>query len=324
MRLHENEQLFRQAVRVTAQSMGIPDIFVEKDYWTTLALYTVYQSDMATETIFKGGTALSKCFGLIERFSEDIDLVVKHCLEENENQLKRKIRAVSKVVEEVMPEVQVEGLTIKRGMNRKTAHSYPHLFRGNFGQAREQVIVEATWLGYFEPHSPHKINTYIYNMMVDTGQTTIAQEYKLEPFEVEVLDPKRTFCEKIMSLVRFSYGENPIYSLQAKIRHTYDLHQLLQEGEIQDFFNSSAFEEMLIKVAQDDIHSFRNNNDWLQYHPNKSLLFSDLESITLDLEVTYLSTFKDLVYGKLPAFNAVCQTLTAIRDRMATISWEIV
>lgn len=141
MRLHENEALFRQAVIATAEFMGIPEIFIVKDYWVTYALHTIFHDAIGEQTVFKGGTVLSKCYGLIDRFSEDIDLVVKHTEGETDNQLKRKIRRVGKAVETIMPEVAVEGLTMKRGMNRKTAHEYPHIFTGDFGQVRN-----VTWL----------------------------------------------------------------------------------------------------------------------------------------------------------------------------------
>jgi hypothetical protein len=63
-----------------------------------------------------------------------------------------------------------------------------------------------------------------------------------------------------MSLVRFSYDENSTDDLKKKIRHTYDLHQLLKQEEFLTFFHSKAFDEMLLKVANDDIFSFKNNN----------------------------------------------------------------
>ncbi len=55
-----------------------------------------------------------------------------------------------------------------------------------------------------------------------------------------------------MSLVRFSYSENPISALQQKVRHTYDLHQLLMDETLLAFFQSNEFEVLLLKVAQDD------------------------------------------------------------------------
>jgi predicted nucleotidyltransferase component of viral defense system len=52
--------------------MKIPAIYVEKDYWVTYALFTIFNNEIGKDTVFKGGTALSKCYNMIERFSEDI------------------------------------------------------------------------------------------------------------------------------------------------------------------------------------------------------------------------------------------------------------
>ena len=76
MKLHEDTKLFNQAVLIASEQMNIPAIFVEKDYWITFVLHTIFHNKIGEETVFEGGTALSKCFGAIERFSEDIDLVV--------------------------------------------------------------------------------------------------------------------------------------------------------------------------------------------------------------------------------------------------------
>jgi hypothetical protein len=103
-------------------------------------------------------------------------------------------------------------------------------------------------------------------MMVDTQQTQIAEENGLLSFDLLVLEPIRTICEKIMSLIWFSYGENPIEDIKKKIRHTYNLHQLLKLAVFSEFFQSTSFDEMLLKVANDDLVSFRNNNKWLIHH----------------------------------------------------------
>lgn len=122
MRLHEEATLFRQAIVAAAEQMDIPEIFIEKDYWVTYALKVIFSDSIGEETVFKGGTALSKCFGLIDRFLEDIDLVVKHSDDDTDNQLKRKIKKIGKIVNAKLPEAEIEGLTRKMGMNRKTAH----------------------------------------------------------------------------------------------------------------------------------------------------------------------------------------------------------
>ncbi|SFN68566.1 nucleotidyl transferase AbiEii/AbiGii toxin family protein [Salegentibacter flavus] len=144
------------------------------------------------------------------KLSEDIDLVVLRNEGESNNQLTSKIREISKVIKEVLPKINIEGLTQKRGMNRKTAHSYSKEFKGDYGQVRDAIIVEATWLGYFEPYTKKKISSFIGEIMIDNDQVDIANEYELLPFEVLVLEPTRTICEKIMSLVRFSYSVIPL------------------------------------------------------------------------------------------------------------------
>ncbi|MFD2587385.1 nucleotidyl transferase AbiEii/AbiGii toxin family protein [Croceitalea marina] len=324
MKLHENEPLFRQAVQATAQRMGILDIYIEKDYWVCYALKLIYDSANKDEVIFKGGTALSKCYTFIERFSEDIDLVVLRREEETGNQLKTKLKKITQEITAPFVEVEMEGITNKLGMIRKIAYNYPKIFKGNYGQVRDAIIIEATWLGYFEPYTKRTLNTYIYDMINATDQTTLAEEYNLLPFEALVLDSRRTLCEKIMSLVRFSYTETPINDLNNKIRHVYDIHQLLKDKTVQQFFNSDAFDTMLLKVAHDDVQSFKNNNDWLKYHPKEALIFKEPEETWNQLKDTYQNEFKFLVFGELPDEESVLNTILKISTQLASITWTIV
>lgn len=323
MKLHENKTLFRQAVQFTADQMKIPAIYVEKDYWVTYVLFTIFNNEVGKDTVFKGGTALSKCYQMIERFSEDIDLVVLRKEGETDSKLKSKLKIVSTVVDTVLPEVTIEGITHKMGMNRKTAHTYKKEFKGDYGQVRDVIILESTWLGYYEPYTTRNIISFVGQMMLDNHQISIAEENGLLPFGLLVLEPIRTICEKIMSLVRFSYGENPIDDLKKKIRHTYDLYQLLTQEEFLKFFQSTAFDEMLLKVANDDVISFRNNNQWLIHHPNEALIFKDLDNVWIELKTTYNGDFKNLVYGKLPKEEVILETLKMIQERLKTISWTI-
>lgn len=160
--------------------------------------------------------------------------------------------------------------------------------------------------------------------MLDNNQTHIAKENDLLPFNVLALNPIRTICEKIMSLVRFSYAEHPMDDLKQKIRHTYDLYKLLKKKKFLDFFNTSSFDEMLLKVANDDVASYKNNNKWLIHHPNEALIFKNLDNVWETLKATYNSDFKTLVYGELPNDDAVLETLKMIQKRLESISWSII
>lgn len=323
MKLHENKKLFEDAVVATSQKLGIKEIFVEKDYWVTLALHVVFHSDFSSQAVFKGGTALSKCHKLIQRFSEDIDLVVLRSESETDGQMKKKIKALSKVLESVLPEIQVDGLTNKMGNIRKTVHEYPKLFKGDFGQVRPYVVLESTWLGNFDPYSTMLVGSYIADMMMANGQQKLMEEYNLLPFELNVLDKRRTFCEKIMSLVRFSHQRNPYAALADKIRHIYDLHMMLQNDEILAFFNDKAFETMLVKVGEDDVTGYRNDNQWLVVHPKEAIIFKETEKTWAELKTTYQTTFKDLVIGELPLETDITYSITTIAKRLENISWEV-
>lgn len=323
MNLHENTTLFNQSIRATAQRMNIADIYVEKDYWVMLALYLLFNSEIRNETVFKGGTALSKCFGLIKRFSEDIDLVMVRNEGEGTSIMEKKVKQPSRVIESELPEINIEGLTHKMGMFRKTVHQYNKQFNGDFGQVRDVIVLEASYLGRYEPYHNQEINSYIGEMMTEVGQLELAKEYGMVPFTVQVMHVNRTICEKIMSLVRFSYGDNPIQQLKDKIRHTYDIHQLLKEDEIKEFFISSDFETMLQNVAEDDKLSFKKDNEWLAIHPKEALLFADTDNVWSELKNTYSNDFGKLVYGQLPDEKDVLKTLLLVKERIQTINWNI-
>jgi predicted nucleotidyltransferase component of viral defense system len=323
MKLHENTALFRDAIRFTAQRMNLPPEYIEKDYWVTHVLHTLFIHEIGADTVFKGGTALSKCYKTIDRFSEDIDLVVVRREGESNNKMTTKIKTISDVVSAVLPEVDIEGLTQKMGMNRKTAHTYNKEFKGSYGQVRDVIIVEANWLGYFEPYTTKQLNSFVGEMMLTNNQVAIAEANGLMPFDVRVLEPVRTLCEKIMSLVRFSYGEDPIDDLKNKIRHTYDLHQLFRQQEFLAYFQSNEFPKLLLKVAHDDVAGYKNSNEWLAHHPNEALIFKDLDNVWNELKATYNSNLKTLVYGILPPDDSVLEILKMIRERLVGIEWNI-
>lgn len=174
MKLHENRILFRQAVQFTADQMKLPAIYVEKDYWITFALFNIFNHEIAKDVVFKGGTSLSKCHKIIDRFSEDIDLIILRREGETDNKLRKKLKVVSSIIEPSLPEVFIDGITHKKGMNRKTAHLYRKEFTGDYGQVRDIILLESTWMGHHKPFVSKSIISFVGNMMIDNGQSEMA------------------------------------------------------------------------------------------------------------------------------------------------------
>lgn len=75
MMLHNEPELLEQLLLRTSDDLGIKPEIIEKDYYVTIFLKELVR--ISPDIIFKGGTSLSKCYHLIHRFSEDIDLNIE-------------------------------------------------------------------------------------------------------------------------------------------------------------------------------------------------------------------------------------------------------
>lgn len=82
MLLHHEKELFREVVISAAEELGLAIPVVEKDYYVTMLLRELAKD--CPKCVFKGGTSLSKCYHVIDRFSEDIDITFCERLSQGE------------------------------------------------------------------------------------------------------------------------------------------------------------------------------------------------------------------------------------------------
>lgn len=325
MDLHRHTDVFEGAIVATAQHFGIAEIYVEKDYWVTLSLYKIFSDNYFKDiTVFKGGTSLSKCFGIIDRFSEDIDLVVKKDDGESDSSLKRKLKKITSTLESVMTVIPNHPLENKRGKIRKVVYGYDKVgVKGTYGQVRDQIVLEVSTLGNSDQPEYRNIQSLITEFITQTDNHKLIDEYGLEPFPVAVIKIERTFCEKIISLVRFSYTEDPVNDLSKKVRHVYDLHLLLKEQRIVSFINSGDFQILLNQVGRDDDKAIPNDKEWLTKHPADALIFRETEKVWQTISEAYLGSFKSLVIGELPDEKDLLESLLNIGTSLKGINWKI-
>lgn len=76
MDLRSDKEIFKELIALAADHFGYEQSHIEKDYWVCKILKEIALSEYKEKVFFKGGTSLSKAYGLIERFSEDLDLFV--------------------------------------------------------------------------------------------------------------------------------------------------------------------------------------------------------------------------------------------------------
>ncbi len=84
--------------------------------WPSIPFFQTRQESLV---YLRGGTALAKCNQLIDRFSEDIDIVLLKQENESSNQLKNKLKKITKIVGDYIPEIEIEGITNKKGNDKE-------------------------------------------------------------------------------------------------------------------------------------------------------------------------------------------------------------
>ncbi|RXJ95791.1 hypothetical protein CRU94_04030 [Arcobacter sp. AHV-9/2010] len=315
MILHNDKETFNELIETTAGVLGIPTVFIEKDYWVTYILNKLSKSDYKQTAIFKGGTSLSKAYKIIDRFSEDIDLaVITYNIDGNA--VKSLIKNIEKaLLDENFKETNTPQ-TSKGSKFRKTVHQYPKITEADFGHANENLIIELNSFAQPHPYISKTISSYIYDFLNTQSEEAkkLITDFQLEPFEVNVLDYKRTFCEKISAIARASHESDETYSqLKYKIRHFYDIYYLMQEDEIQVFIENNDITQMIINVREDDQKQF--SADWSNIKLHTTKIFQDI-NILDELHSYYNSNFKTLVYSdnlpKIEDIKIVIKKLSAI------------
>lgn len=313
MKLHENKEIFTQAILSTAEFYKIQEVFVEKDYWVTYVLKKLSQSNYKDKVVFKGGTSLSKAYKLIERFSEDIDLAIIQSKGTSGSAVKNLIKDIEKEITKDLKEVQVDGTTSKGSKFRKTVFEYPRIIDGsNFGQAKDKLLIEINSFANPHPHSEMSVQSMIADFLLQTGKKEIIESNELEPFAINVLGLERTLTEKVLSLVRASYAEKPMEELAARVRHIYDLHFIVSKPDMREFVSGERFKKVIQDVLADDENNSQFQGAWTKKSLAESLFFTDWEKIWKELQPVYENQFKSLVFSDLPNSSAIDKSLRLI------------
>jgi hypothetical protein len=249
MILHTDNDRFSTLIAFTAEHFRISPAFIEKDYWITRALQRMSKNVNSEKVVFKGGTSLSKAYRLTNRFSEDIDIAVIDADSFSSNQLKMLIKRLAKDMANELDEKVVQGVTSKGSRFYKAIYTYPNLAGLSANTVKAgQLLIEINTYANPYPYVKHEISSFIADYLSITNRWDLIETYQLSSFRTNVLDKRRTMIEKLVSLVRFSFSENPIIALATKIRHFYDLYYLAKEAEC----SKELLPSITIKIENDN------------------------------------------------------------------------
>lgn len=290
--LHNDRETFEQVILKVANETGIEPSIIEKDYYVTLFLKRIVQ--LQPNIIFKGGTSLSKCYKVINRFSEDIDLNIDTQSKPTEGQRKKLKENIISIIDEF-------GFTLDNADNVKSRRNYnryiidyPTVFSSNF--LKEYLIIETAVYIKAYPCERLQATSIIYDYLKQNGYEDLIQKYGLEPFELNVQTASRTLIDKLYALGDYYLSD----AVQEHSRHIYDIYKLFDIVSLDANLKQLVSEVFDERKPHEQCHSAKDGIDMnvlLQEIIDKDIYKKDYENITEKMlfeDVPYATAIKTL------------------------------
>jgi len=308
----------------TAASRKIIEQAVEKDWWVSAMLMALSKTSCADFLQFKGGTSLSKSWGVINRFSEDIDLVISRSffdLPDNTPQQRTKIRRKafhfikeSLIVElnNILISCKINDFEIKLVTENSSAMvaavevKYKSVLTTVIDYVLPVVKIEFSAMSLDEPFLEKEITTFIHSTYPDIDDE-ITCLFK------SVL-PERTFLEKIF-LLQEEYQKNKPRSTRMS-RHLYDLDKMMDTS----FAKSALLNKDLYKTIICHREKF-NNIQGIDYRAHYPALIQirPPESMMTDWEKDYEQLQQSFIYEKTKSFSELIDRIQELTNRIRKI-----
>ena len=233
-KLRDREADFRALIGAASDDTGLDTAFVEKDYWVTELLRSLSRElpgdQSGTQVLFKGGTSLSKAYRIIERFSEDVDVLVRPPAGFGKARVDRILKDLVERAELDLG-VNASNVMSKTGVKRDVDFAYG----GYYGSpiVRPGVRLEMGTRGGAQPNQVMEIRS----MVADAFQSRESDSgYEdVQSVTMLVLAPERTLVEKLHLLHSAASAPTSDNSIILKAaRHYYDVYRLLTNPSVLD------------------------------------------------------------------------------------------
>jgi hypothetical protein len=245
-RLRDNGDELDALLGRVSEALNRPFSFLEKDFWAmeVLRVASVDRSIALNDgetgvvrAVFKGGTSLSRVYRLIDRFSEDIDLLIIFPTEGGGSSKGARDRLLKSIASDVLTHIgvtidQSQLLTSTVGVKRYVKYHYP-LRTAAASVLSQGVTLEMGSRGGPEPMERYSLRSIIADYAIGTLGGSQDEWEEFAPFDVNVLGAERTLLEKLSAVHSITSDASSIASAPAGWgRHFYDIHQLLQSDEV--------------------------------------------------------------------------------------------
>lgn len=288
--LHNDKKLFTQVLSVCHEKSNLSATMIEKDYYVFLLLRELMQR--IPELVFKGGTSLSKCHKVIERFSEDVDLSTDVVVSQGRR------KQIKNILQKVVEMLGLRIINLEDTHSRKDYNKYIVAYSSVL-QSDEtltsNIVLELTYISTAIPVLNLPVDSIIGNILVD-GNKELCDEYLLSPVLVKVQSLERTFIDKVFALCDYCLRKE--YSRNS--RHIYDVYKILPKIKLDKNFKSLFGEVRKVrqqsKVAVSAVDGV-DINMVLQQIIDTACFREDYEKITANLifeRVSYVQAVETL------------------------------
>jgi hypothetical protein len=327
--IEERQDIIR---RVQAEN-GMDLQIIEKDWWVTSVLHALFSLPYAEHISFKGGTNLSKCWRLIQRMSEDIDIAIDREFlgfsgQLSKTQISDRLRRASCSFVRERLQYELAEQMIKDGISKELfkVHvnitpisttdpeiievEYMPVFNSN-PYIRSKVVIEVSGRSMSEPVVGVKLYSYI------------DEVYKNAPFaepdfEVRAVVPQRTFLEKLF-LLHEEYHK-PIENVRTArmSRHLYDVCQIMSTPIAEEALNNK---ELYMSVIE-----HRRTFIGLRGFDYSTLLPQTLNIVPpADIQEIWSQDYRDMqesmIYGESPSFDQMIEKIVELNARINSIKY---
>lgn len=302
---------FTDLLAAAGSSSNIPAAIVEKDYYLCRALRVVADRH-AGQFILKGGTSLSKGWNLLERFSEDIDLLMRTEAggkEISKGARERRLKGTRNTL------AQTEGFRLsegvqpaEKGIHRTAEFNYRSAVESLTGLSNT-VKLEMGTRGGTNPATVRCVTSMVTQFITSQRHTSLADD--LISFDFEMLDIRRTFVEKLFT-VHAAFHED---RARNRTRHYYDLYRICSLPEVREFAGTTEYREMFLSVKQYSLECFPKAavpaGNSLAESPALSPQGNDLHA----LEANYAQE-KHLFFTQPPTLTAILSAIQQFAPKL--------
>lgn len=315
--------------------LNLFEIAVEKDFWVCWTLRKLFElPEWGEHLSFKGGTSLSKCWNLIERFSEDVDIVIDRGVlgfgggnapetAPSKKQTTKRLKALKEACQQTIGDriqpALIEAISTELPGDLEWALEpdpddpdgqtllliYPTAFPEQAAYLRRAVKIEMGARSDTDPAESIDIRPYISDAFPDLLSEPRAR--------VRAVMPRRTFWEKAMLLHEETFRPEAKRRGEAMARHYYDLYRLILAG-IGD--ESAQDLDLFERVAAHRQVFFRHT--WVDYSTlnPRQLQLLPAEADRPDWQADYEGMRHEMFYGDVPTFDEILAVVGEFQARL--------